>query len=69
MKLKMNLIVLVILFAVALYGVNCLESSDLCNLVDKECTGRYTGNSLGIKYETICEFEKCHMPYQYKCEF
>ena len=65
-------VTLIIIFLIGLQfsgGGNCLETNDLCHLVYKKCTGRYSTNSLAQKYKTVCQYEKCHHSYAYNCEY
>ena len=54
--------VLIILNLVSL--ILSLKSSDLCNLVEKECKGEYDPN---FNYKINCEPISCHGEYSYEC--
>ena len=67
--MKVSLIIILLVGLHCSCGGHCLETNDLCHIVHKKCTGRYSTNSLTQKYETVCQHEKCHHSYAYNCEY
>ena len=53
-----------LIFLHFLHSLFSLQSSDLCNRVQKECRGQY---DLNLNYQIKCESISCHGRYSYEC--